>query len=47
MQMDAAGRPLSEIRSTIERTYAWRYRTQTPTPPPPASGGAKGKGSRE
>jgi hypothetical protein len=34
MQMDAAGRPLTEIRSTIERTYASSYPTQTPTPLP-------------
>jgi hypothetical protein len=35
MQMDAAGRSVSDIRATIERTYASQYPTMTPTPPPP------------
>jgi hypothetical protein len=33
--MDAAGRSVAEIRSTIERTYAPRYPTMTPTPRAP------------
>jgi hypothetical protein len=32
--MDAAGRSVAEIRSTIERTYAPRFPTMTPTPRP-------------
>jgi hypothetical protein len=32
MQMDAAGRSVAEIRSTIERMYGPRFPTMTPTP---------------
>jgi hypothetical protein len=34
MLMDAAGRPVSEIRAAIERKYASRYPSMTPTPTP-------------
>jgi hypothetical protein len=37
MKMNAAGRPLAEIRATIERTYSPRYPTMTPTPAAPPS----------
>jgi hypothetical protein len=35
MQMHSAGKPLAEIRSTIEATYKMQYRFITPTPHPP------------
>jgi hypothetical protein len=35
MVMHKAGKPLDEIRSTIEETYRTKYRFMTPTPHPP------------
>ena len=37
MRMTAAGRPLTEIRTTIERTYSPHFPTMTPTPAAPPS----------
>jgi hypothetical protein len=34
MQMDAAGRPVAEIRAAIEGAYGARFPTMTPTPLP-------------
>ncbi|MGH9202867.1 MAG: PCYCGC motif-containing (lipo)protein [Vicinamibacterales bacterium] len=35
MHLDAAGRPVTEIREAIEARYAGRYGAGTPTPRPP------------
>jgi hypothetical protein len=35
MLMHKAGKPLGDIRSTIEETYRTKYRFITPTPHPP------------